>query len=125
MKTIFRNATNRILFKLRDNPERFVDVVAFFRQNDRIVLQKRKREISIYPFTDDRGCQRWMASVLLSPEESMRFQPGGIGFAQIIALRSGGVQDPGEIYEFDICDTIADNISLEAGEEKRWQNDPW
>lgn len=123
MRTIFRNATNRVVFRLREDPAELQDAVALFRQNGRIVLEKGKEEITVQPAECNCGCERWTASVTISAEESARFDAGGIGFAQIVALRESGVQDPGEIYEFDICDTVTEHVRLEPGKGKRWENE--
>ena len=123
MRTIFRNATNRIVFRLRDDPAKITDAAAVFRQGGRTVLVKRKDEITITAKTDRNAAPFWEAGVLLTPEEAARFDGHGLGFAQLVALRDGGVQDPGEICEFDVCDTLAGRICLDPAGRRTWKGE--
>lgn len=123
MRTIFRNATNRIVFRLRDDPAKLTDAAAVFIQDGRTVLVKGKDEITIREKTDRNALPFWEAGVLLTPEEAARFDGRGLGFAQLVALRDGGVQDPGEIWEFDVCDTLAGRVCFDPAEHRAWKGE--
>ena len=123
MRTIFRNATNRIVFRLRDDPEKMTDAAAVFSQGGRTVLVKGKAEITIRAKTDRNAEAFWEAGILLTPEEAGRFNAHDLGFAQIVALRDSGVQDPGEIYEFDICDTLLGRIRFDPAARRAWKGE--
>ena len=123
MRTIFRNAANRIVFELRDDPARISDAAAVFRQGGRTVLVKGKDEITIRAKTDGDALPFWEAGILLTPEESGRFDERGLGFVQLVVLRDSGVQDPGEIYEFDVCDTLAGRIPFDPAAGKTWKGE--
>ena len=123
MRTIFRNAANRIVFELRDDPARISDAAAVFRQGGRTVLVKGKDEITIRAKTDGNALPFWEAGILLTPEESGRFDERSLGFVQLVVLRDSGVQDPGEIYEFDVCDTLAERVCFDPAERKAWKGE--
>ena len=108
MKTLYRNATNRILFKLHEDPAQFSGAAVLFRQGGRIVLKKEKGDFTVEAGTDRDGSGCWFVSFLLTPWESRQLDPFHLCFAQIVVLRASGVQDPGEIIEFEVCDTLAD-----------------
>lgn len=123
MRTIFRNADNRAIFKLRDDPAGIADAAVLFRQGGRIVLHKGKGKICIREKADEHGAPFWEASVKLTPEESCRFDARGIGFAQIVLLRENGVQENGEILEFEVCDTVAEQVRFSPANRKKWKNE--
>ena len=123
MRTIFRNAANRFVFTLRDDPAKMTDAAAVFSQGGRTVLVKGKDEITIRAKTDRNAAAFWEAGVLLTPEESARFDRRGLGFAQLVVLRDSGVQDPGEIYEFDVCDTLAGHICFDPAGRRTWKGE--
>lgn len=114
METLYRNATNRVLFRLREDPARFLEAAVIFRQGGRVVLSKRKGELSVEEEPDTNGGRCWIVGVDITPEESRRLAAGRLCLAQIVALTDGDVQEPGEIVEFDVCDTLAD-ICLKEG----------
>lgn len=119
MRSIYRNATNRILFKLREDPAKFKEIAVLFRQNGHLVLQKEKSEVSIEEKADHAG-RYWDVGVLITPQESMRFHPQNIVFSQMLVLRDSGVQDPGEILELDVLDTAAGNAYCDLQSGRRW-----
>ena len=123
MRTIFRNATNRIVFTLRDDPAKMSDAAAVFRQGGRTVLVKGKDEITIRAKTDRNSLPFWEAGILLTPEESGRFDAHGLGFAQLVAIRDSGVQDPGEIYEFDVCSSLAERVRFDPAQRRMWKGE--
>jgi hypothetical protein len=112
MKTIYRNATNKILFKLREDPAKFAEIAVLFRQNGHLVLQKEKSDVSIEEKADHAG-KYWDVGVLITPEESMRFHPQNIVFSQMLVLRDGDIQDTGKILELDVLDTAAGDVYCE------------
>lgn len=123
MRTIFRNAANRIVFELRDDPARISDAAAVFRQGGRTVLVKGKDEITIRAKTDGNALPFWEAGILLTPEESGRFDERGLGFVQLVVLRDSGVQDPGEIYEFDVCSSLAERVRFDPAQRRMWKGE--
>ena len=123
MRTVFRNATNRFVFRLRDDPAAMTDAAAVFTQGGRTVLVKRKDEITIRKKADRNALPFWEAGILLTPEEAGRFDARALGFAQIVALRDGGVVDPGEIYEFDVCESTAGRVCLDAQAQRAWKGE--
>ena len=124
MRTIFRNASNRVLLKLRDDPAALAYAVLLFRQNGRPVLTKGKEALSVRPGTDSRGQPFWELSAELSPAEAALFDGRGLVFAQLAVLRESGRQDCGEIVEFDVCDTAAE-IRFDPPRGKAWKNESW
>jgi hypothetical protein len=112
MKTIYRNATNKILFKLHEDPAKFEEIAVLFRQNGHLVLQKEKSEVSIEEKADHAG-KYWDVGVRITPEESMRFHPQNIVFSQMLVLRDGDIQDTGKILELDVLDTAAGDVYCE------------
>ena len=115
METIIRNATSRFHFALKENPANFANAVAVFKQGGHIVLWKDKDTFTVDEETGRDG-KRWIVNIDLTPEESRRFNPVDIGFAHIVGLRDYGVQDPGEIVEFEVVDST--NLDLTENEVK-------
>ena len=113
METIIRNATSRFHFILKEDPANFANAVAVFKQGGRIVLWKDKDAFTVDE-ENGRDGKRWIVNVDLTPEESRRFNPVDIGFAHIVGLRDYGVQDPGEIVEFEVVDST--NLDLTENE---------
>ena len=107
METIIRNATNRFIFSMKENPVSFSNAVAIFKQGGRIILWKDMDSFAVDEVSTKCG-KRWNVSVDMSAEESRLFNAAEIGFAQIVAMRDYGVQDPGEIVEFEVQDTLGD-----------------
>ncbi len=114
MATLYRNASNRVLFLLHDDPAQFREAAVVFRQGGRVVLSRRKDELSIEEDVDKSGGRCWIVGVDIEPEESRRLAADRRCLAQIVALTDSGVQEPGEIVEFDVCDTLAD-ICMKEG----------
>ena len=123
MRTIFRNAANRIVFELRDDPARISDAAAVFRQGGRTVLVKGKDEITIRAKTDGNALPFWEAGILLTPEESGRFDERGLGFVQLVVLPDRGVQAPGERDAFDVRSTLAERVRFDPAQRRMWKGE--
>ena len=90
----------------------------------RVAMTDRTDVMDPNPKVNYDGVNYWEASV--KPESatgSTAVRTVGAGFVQLVALRDSGVQDPGEIYEFDVCDTLAERVCFDPAERKAWKGE--
>lgn len=106
MNVLYKNATNRHQLCFSENPERFADILISYKQRGRVLMRRTKKDLS---FEERSGCgckKHWIASWELRPEETLRFSEKLPVFLQAIKVREDGGQEPGEIVELDVIESL-------------------
>ena len=101
MNVLYKNATNRHEICFREPPECFRDILISYKQGGRIVMRRTKKDLCF-----EERCGHWVASWELRPEETLRFTDRKPVFMQALKLRHDGGQEPGEIVELDVIESL-------------------
>lgn len=102
---MFRATTPLHKFVFDLDPELFKEILITYAQNGRIIVEKRKEDLSFEPADND--C--YQASVKLTQAEANRFRAGEVNI-QIRVLTLGGDALACEIKTIPVKDVLNDEV---------------
>ena len=110
---MYRATTPKHSFIFDVNPETtFQRILITYSQNDNIVLEKQKEDLTFEEGTDCEDNPVWIASLRLTQEETKKFaaNPGNQVSVQIRALTNAGEALASEKKKFSVQDDLNDEV---------------
>lgn len=102
---MFRATTPLHKFVFEQNPELYVAILITYAQNNRIVLEKRKEDLTF----EQIEAGGYMAKIKLSQEEANLFKPGSVS-VQVRVLTEDGDALSCEIKSIGVKEVLNDEV---------------